>query len=49
MTSKFADMTSSSKFFMLMCFFVKLSYWSKFHVNIMTGSGVTIFDYKGLR
>ena len=28
---------------------VKLSYWSKFHVNIMTGSGVmTIFVYKGL-
>ena len=28
---------------------VKLSYWSKFHVNIMTGSGVmTIFVYKRL-
>ena len=30
-------------------FFVKFSYWSKFHVNIITGSGVmTIFFYKGL-
>ena len=28
---------------------VKFSYWSKFHVNIITGSGVmTIFFYKGL-
>ena len=28
---------------------VKFSYWSKFHVNIMTGSGImTIFFYKGL-
>ena len=28
---------------------VKFSYWSKFHVNTMTGSGVmTIFVYKGL-
>ena len=33
------------------CFvsFVKFSYWSKFQVNIITGSGViTIFFYKGL-
>ena len=30
-------------------FFVKFSYWSKFHVNIITGSGVTtFFFYKGL-
>ena len=30
-------------------FLVKFSYWSKFHVNIITGSGVmTIFVYKGL-
>ena len=30
-------------------FLVKFSYWSKFHVNIKTGSGVmTIFFYKGL-
>ena len=28
---------------------VKFSYWSKFHVNIMTGSGImTIFLFKGL-
>ena len=28
---------------------VKFSYWSKFHINIITGSGVmTIFFYKGL-
>ena len=28
---------------------VKFSYWSKFHVNIITGSGVmTIYFYKGL-
>ena len=28
---------------------VKVSYWSKFHVNIITGSGImTIFLYKGL-
>ena len=33
------------------CFvsFVKCSYWSKFHVNIITSSGImTIFFYKGL-
>ena len=37
-------------FLTLLCFsFVKFIYWSKFHVNIMTGSGVTtIFVYKGL-
>ena len=29
--------------------FVTFSYWSKFHINIMTGSGVkTVFVYKGL-
>ena len=28
---------------------IKFSYWSKFHVSIITGSGVmTIFFYKGL-
>ena len=28
---------------------VKLSYWSKFHINIITGSGVmAIYSYKGL-
>ena len=30
-------------------FFIKFSYWSKFHVNIIAGSAVmTIFFYKGL-
>ena len=49
MTSQFSDMTSSSNFFWR-CFvsFVKFSYSSNFHVNIITGSGViTIFFYKG--
>ena len=38
------------KFFWL-CFvsLVKFSYWSKFHVNIIPGSGIiTIFFYRGL-
>ena len=31
------------------CFFSNFSYWSKSHVNIITGSGFTkIFVYKGL-
>ena len=50
MTSQFSDMTSSSIFFWR-CFvsLVRFSYWSKFHVNIITGSGImTIFFYKGL-
>ena len=50
MTSPFSYMTSSSKFFWR-CFvsLMKFSYWSKFHVNIIIGSGVmTIFFYKGL-
>ena len=43
MTSQFANMTSSSFFLMSFC------YWSKFHVNIVTGFEVmTIFFYKGL-
>ena len=47
MTSQFADMTVSSNFFDVVLF--KFNYWSKFHLNIMTGSGVvTIFFYKGL-
>ena len=43
-------MTSSSNLFdVFFVSFVKFSYWSKFHVNIMTGSGVmTIFFYKEL-
>ena len=50
MTSQFFDMTSTSQFFW--CCFVSLvnfSYWSKFHVNIITDSRImTIFFYKGL-
>ena len=50
MTSQFFVMTSSPIF--VWCCFVslfKFSNWSKFHVNIITGSGVmTIFFYKGL-
>ena len=39
---KFADMTSLSNFFWR-CFvsLVNFSYWSKYHVNIITVSGVT--------
>ena len=50
MKSQFTDMTSSSIFFeVVFVFLVKFSYWSKFHVNIMTGSGVMItFFYMGL-
>ena len=43
-------MTSSSNFFWL-CFvsLVKFKYWSKFHVNIITGSGIMIILFcKGL-
>ena len=44
--SQFSDMTSSSIFFWR--FFVSLvnfSYWSRFHINIITGSRImTIFD-----
>ena len=45
-----SDMTSSSSFF-CRCFvsLVNFSYWSKFHVNIITGSGaMTIFFCKEL-
>ena len=50
MTSQLADMTSSTSFICrCFVFLVKISYWSKFHVNVITGSGVmTIFFYKGL-
>ena len=50
MTSQFGNMTLSSVLFTLTCFFfAKFSYWSKFHVNIITGSGVmTAFIYKKL-
>ena len=50
MTLQFSDMTSTSTFFWgCVVSLVKFSYWSKFHVNIITGSGImTIFFYKGL-
>ena len=50
MTSQIADIMSSSNFFDAVFFsLVKFSYCSKFHVNIITGSGVmAIFFYKGL-
>ena len=40
MASQFADMKSLSNFLTMMCF---CCYWSKFHVNIMTGSGLVQF------
>ena len=50
MTSQFDDMASWSIVFgTCLVFLVKFSYCSKFHVNIIAGSGVmTIFFYKGL-
>ena len=50
MISQFANMTSSSTFLDVILFLLSsLVYWSKFHVNIITGSGVmTIYFYKGL-
>ena len=49
-TSEFSDMTSTSNVFdVVLFFFVKFSYWSKFHINIIAGSGIMkIFFYKGL-
>ena len=54
MMSKFASMTLPAWRYRQLfwgCFvsLVKFSYWSKFHVNIISGSGVmTVFFYKGL-
>ena len=51
MKSRFSHMKSSSNFFDVFFFvsLVKFSYWSKFHVNTITGSGVmTISFYKEL-
>ena len=47
---QFVDMTSSSSFFWHSRVSLdNFSYWSKFYVYIVTGSGVTtIFIYKGL-
>ena len=49
-TSQFVDMMLSSTFFEIaVLIFVNFSYWSKFHVSIITGYGVMIiFAYKGL-
>ena len=49
MRSQFSNMMSSSIFWHCFVSLVKFSYWSKFHVNFITGSGVlAIFFYKGL-
>ena len=46
MKSRFSDMTNF--FWRWFVYLVKFSYWSKFHVNIITGSRImTIFFYKG--
>ena len=42
-------MTSFPNFLTVFSFFIKFSFWFKFHVNIITGSGVTtIFFYRKL-
>ena len=49
MTSQFFDLTSTLNSFDVALFLVNFSYASKFHVNIITASGImTIFFYKGL-
>ena len=49
LTWQFGDTTASSFFWRFFVSLVKFSYWSKFHVNFITGFGVmTIFFYKGL-
>ena len=46
---QFANMTSSPTFLCCRVSLVKFSYWSTFHVNIMTSSGIiTILIYKEL-
>ena len=51
MTSQFVEMRSSSNsFHVFFVSLVKFSYRYKFHINIITGSGVMIiFFYKGLK
>ena len=46
MTTQFFDMASSTIFWHCFVFLVRFSYWSKFHVNIITVSGVMtiLFD-----
>ena len=47
MTLQFVDMTSSSDFFGVVFFsLVKFCYWSKFHVHIITSSGVMTIFFK---
>ena len=49
MTSQFFDLTSTLNSFDVALFLVNFSYASKFHVNIITASGImTIFFYKRL-
>ena len=49
MTSQICHMTSCQFFWRYFLSPIKFRHWSKFHVNIITGSGVmTIFFYKGL-
>ena len=50
MTSQFSDMATTSNFFdVVFVSLVKFSYYSKFHVNIISGSGImTVFFYKRL-
>ena len=49
MTSQFSKMTSSPVFLNVFASLGKFSYWSKFHVDIIIGSGVmTSFIYKRL-
>ena len=49
MASQFVHMASLSYFRRCFVSLVKFSYWYKFHVNIITGSGImTILFCKGL-
>ena len=52
-TSLYVDITSSPSFWRYRVSIVKISYWCKFHVNIITGSGVTtnlfIRDWQEIR
>ena len=46
MTSQFPESTSSSNLFdVVFVFTVMFSYWSKFHVNIITGSEVMAISF----
>ena len=45
MTSQFSDMTLTSTFWRFFVSLVKFSYWSNFHVNIVTGSRLWQFFF----